>query len=126
MSKISDGPEPRGPEASTLALDMQCLLQDCVNSLEASGYYPRGTAEGLTRIYFFMLAIYVCNADGSVSMEEAALFRDTVGSPPTVPASSLPYASVGISNKMKCLWSYSQIGTGRGWSWILALITTVV
>ena len=77
MSKISDGPEPRGPEASTLALDMQCLLQDCVNSLEASGYYPRGTAEGLTRIYFFMLAIYVCNADGSVSMEEAALFRDT-------------------------------------------------
>src|ERR1039457_2257135 len=41
-------------------------------------------------------------------------FLRLTGSAPTVPASSLPYASVGISNKMKCLWSYSQIGTGRG------------
>src|ERR1019366_4303142 len=48
-------------------------------------------------------------------------FIALTGSVPTVPASSLPHASVGISNKMKCLWSYSQIGTARGGAGFLLL-----
>src|SRR5271157_493458 len=81
MWKIFDGPKPSNPEADTLLCDILSLLRDCESGLQAINHMdkdagllvPEDAAEDL-KSDFFARAVCVCNADGSISREEAALF----------------------------------------------------
>ncbi len=70
MATTSPESKPTTAEANKLARDIESLIRDYDNSR------PAAWGKELETLYFFTLANYVCNADGSVSDEEASLWHE--------------------------------------------------
>lgn len=70
--------KPTLTEADSLARDIESLTRECEKVVQAvmdkDGVAL--SAATLPKDEFFLRAIYVCNADGSVSEEEAFLFSE--------------------------------------------------